>query len=406
MARNMVGDYQFPSIQIPGEEFKIRAQALAGHLQTEGLSGAVLFDGTHVSYFSDFGFIPTERPIALAVNAQGERVLLVPRLEAEHASAEAAVDRVEHYFEYPGDRHPMAIFAEILDGMGMAGRIGADQDGYPWILGYQGPSLSSTTGAQVVPIGAFVEAQMMVKSSSELALIRESARWSHLAHRLLQRYTRPGATETEVSLRASQEATLALVDTLGPLYRARSFFSQGAEAGYRGQIGRHAAIPHALAMNASFLPGDVLVTGASAAMWGYQAELERTMMVGPASDEQRYFFEQMKAVQEVAFAALKPGVTCSDVDRAVRSYYEQHDLLPFWRHHTGHGIGLRYHEGPFLDIGDDTVLQPGMVLTVEPGLYVAGLGGFRHSDTVVITTDGMDLITYYPRDLESLTIPA
>jgi Xaa-Pro aminopeptidase len=158
-------------------------------------------------------------------------------------------------------------------------------------------------------------------------------------------------------------------------------------------------------MNAIFQPGDVLVTGASATMWGYQAELERTMVVGPASDRQRRFFEHMKAVQEVAFEALRPGSRCSDVDRAVRRYYADHDLTPYWKHHTGHGIGLRYHEGPFLDTGDHTVLQPGMVLTVEPGLYVPGLGGFRHSDTVVITDDGLELLTYYPRDLESLTIP-
>jgi len=94
------------------------------------------------------------------------------------------------------------------------------------------------------------------------------------------------------------------------------------------------------------------------------------------------------------------------VDRAVRAYYAAHDLMPYWKHHSGHGIGLRYHEGPFLDSGDQTPLESGMVLTVEPGLYAAGLGGFRHSDTVVITGEGMDLITYYPRDLDSLRLPA
>jgi Xaa-Pro dipeptidase len=395
----------YPTIQIPKTEFETRSRELAKYLSTEGLSGAVLFDNYYVTYFTDFAFIPTERPMALAVNAQGERALLVPRLELEHAQAEALVDRVDHYPEYPDDPHPMVIFKGILEDMGIVGRIGADTDGYPWILGYQGPSVSELTGAEVVRISSFVEAQMAIKSPAELALIRESAKWGNLAHRLLQRYTRVGATETEVSLRASQEATLALVDTLGPLYRARSMFSQGAEAGYRGQIGRHAAIPHALAMNVTFMAGDVLVTGAGAAMWGYHSELERTMIIGSPDDEQRRFFEHMKAVQEVAFEALRPGAKCSEVDQAVRSYYQAHDLMPYWKHHSGHGIGLRYHEGPFLDSGDHTVLQPGMVLTVEPGLYMAGLGGFRHSDTVVITEDGMELITYYPRDLESLTIP-
>ena len=396
----------YPTIQVPKAEFEARVQELVNHLGTEGLSGAVLFDNYYVTYFTDFAFIPTERPMAFAVNAQGERALFVPRLELEHAQAEAVVDRVDHYPEYPDHPHPMVILKGVLEDMGIVGRIGADTDGYPWILGYQGPSLSELTGAEVVRISRFVEAQMAVKSPAELALIRESAKWGHLAHRLLQRYTRVGATETEVSLRASQEATLALVDTLGPLYRARSMFSQGAEAGYRGQIGRHAAIPHALAMNVTFMAGDVLVTGAGAAVWGYHSELERTMIIGPADDEQRRFFEHTKAVQEVAFGALRPGAKCSDVDHAVRQYFEAHDLMPYWKHHSGHAIGLRYHEGPFLDSGDHTVLQPGMVLTVEPGLYVAGLGGFRHSDTVVITEDGLELITYYPRDLESLTIPA
>ena len=394
-----------PSLQIPKEEFEARSQKLSGTLSKQGLSGAVLFDNYYVGYFTNFAFIPTERPVAFAISAEGERALFVPRLEVEHAQGKALVDRVDHYLEYPDDPHPMVIFKGVLEDMGVTGRIGADTDGYPWILGYQGPSLSELTGAKVVRVGEFVEAQMAIKSPAELALIRESAKWGNLAHRLLQRYTRVGTTETEVSLRASQEATLALVDTLGPLYRAQSMFSQGARAGYRGQIGRHAAIPHAMAMNATFMAGDVLVTGAGAAMWGYHSELERTMIIGLPSDEQRRFFEHMKAVQEVAFDALRPGDKCSDVDRAVRRYYEAHDLMPYWKHHTGHGIGLRYHEGPFLDIGDHTALQPGMVLTVEPGLYVTGLGGFRHSDTVVITESGMDLITYYPRDLESLTIP-
>lgn len=395
-----------PSIRIPRAEFEQRIGRLLGTVRAQRLAGAVLFDSHYITYYTDFAFIPTERPMALAVSAGGERVLFVPRLELEHARAEAVVDRVESYPEYPDNPHPMIRLKAVLEGMGIAGAVGVDGDGYPWILGYQGPPLSEVASLTVRRIGAAVEAQMQIKSPSEIALIRESAKWSHLAHRLLQRYTRPGANETQVSLRASQEATLALIDTLGPLYQARGFFSEGASAGYRGQIGRQAAIPHALATNAAFRRGDVVVTGASAMVWGYQAELERTLVLGEPSGEQRGFFEHMVALQQVAFDALRPGARCCDVDRSVRGYFAEHDLMPYWKHHSGHGIGLRYHEGPFLDTGDGTVLEPGMVLTVEPGLYVAGLGGFRHSDTAVITEGGMDLITYYPRDLDSLTLPA
>jgi Xaa-Pro dipeptidase len=289
--------------------------------------------------------------------------------------------------------------------LGLREPVGADHDGYPWILGYRGPSLTELVGAAPVKVTAFVEDQMAIKSEAEIALIRESAKWGNLAHVLLQRYTRPGLTEVEVSQRATSEATLAMLDAIGPIYRAQNPFAEGASAGYRGQIGRNAAIPHSLTANITFRKGDVLVTGASAPVWGYLSELERTMVIGEPSAEQGVMFDHMVALQDIAFEAIKPGARCSDVDRAVRAYYEEHGLWDYWKHHVGHCIGLRYHEGPFLDIGDDTEIKPGMVFTVEPGLYAAGQGGFRHSDTVAVTDDGIEFLTYYPRDLESLTLP-
>ena len=147
------------------------------------------------------------------------------------------------------------------------------------------------------------------------------------------------------------------------------------------------------------------MTGASAPMWGYNSELERTMIIGLASDDQRRMFDHMFALQDVAFSSIEPGVLCSEVDKKVREYYQDHNLMMYWKHHTGHAIGTRYHEAPFLDIGDQTIIEPGMVFTVEPGLYVPEIGGFRHSDTVVVNEQGIEIMTYYPRELDSLTIP-
>jgi len=393
-----------PSIGIPEQEMQARLERLSEHLSQVGATGCVLFDRDYILYYTGFSFIPTERPMAFLLSAEGESALFVPRLEVEHAKANARIDQVFHYVEYPDDPHPMTVLKKAYQEMGFGATIAADDDGYPWILGYQGPSLSETTAATVIPLRAFIEAQMMIKSPNELALIRESIRWANLAHTLLQRYTRVGESETEVSERASREANAAMLDAIGPMYRALSPFGEGASAGYRGQIGRNAAIPHAMAANITFQPGDVLVTGASAPVWGYVSELERTMILGEPSEEQGNFFAHMLALQDLAFNTMGPGITCSEVDQAVRAYYEDHDLKPYWKHHTGHAIGLRYHEGPFLDIGDHTELKPGMVMTVEPGLYIPKLGGFRHSDTVVITEDGVELLTYYPRDLQSLTL--
>jgi Xaa-Pro aminopeptidase len=395
------------TLAIGQAEYEGRTSALATGLRDAGLDGAVLFEPAYVLYYVGFAFVPTERPMAFVLTADGEGGMLVPRLEREHAKANALVSHVADYPEYPSESHPLESLRELLETMGLAdAALGADQDGYPWILGYRGPTLTELTGRTPHKISALVEDQLAIKSDAEIALIRESAKWGNLAHVLLQRYTRPGLTEVEVSQRASNEATLAMLDAIGPIYRAQNPFFEGASAGYRGQIGRNAAIPHALTANITFQAGDVLVTGASAPVWGYLSELERTMVIGEPSAGQKELFDHMVALQDTAFEAIKPGACCSDVDRAVRAYYDDHGLWEHWKHHVGHCIGLRYHEGPFLDIGDDTEIEPGMVFTVEPGLYADGVGGFRHSDTVAVTDDGLEFLTYYPRDLASLTLPA
>ncbi len=393
------------SLGISANEYLARSERFAEYVSSKKLTGVVLFDHYYILYYSGFAFIPTERPIAFVMNNRGERALFVPRLEVEHAKANAVISRVDHYIEYPLETHPMTLFKNTLSEMGVMDHFGADHDGYPWILGYRGPTLTELTGNTPVSMNGFIEDQMMIKSPEELGLIRESIKWANLAHSLLQRYTRPGVTETYASLRSGMEATLAMLDAIGPIYQAQNPFSDGPSAGYRGQIGRNAAIPHSLANNIMFQPGDVLVSGASTPMWGYNSELERTMIIGPATDDQGKMFAHMLALQNIAISTIRPGARCCDVDRAVRVYYETHNLMQYWKHHSGHAIGLRYHEGPFLDTGDQTIIRPGMVFTVEPGLYSPELGGFRHSDTVVVTEEGVEVMTYYPRDLPSLTIP-
>jgi Xaa-Pro aminopeptidase len=152
--------------------------------------------------------------------------------------------------------------------------------------------------------------------------------------------------------------------------------------------------------------GDALVTYAGADVGGYQSELERTMILGEPDKQFTKHFEAMMTLQQVAFDALKPGRTLADAETDVCNAYGELGMTEFQRHHTGHGIGLEGHEWPFIDKGsDDVMIEEGMVLSVEPGVYVPGMAGFRHSDTVVIRSTGAERMTYYPRDLESLTVP-
>jgi Xaa-Pro aminopeptidase len=389
---------------IPPAEHTARRERLVEHCASRGLDGYVLFDEHYVKYFAGFVFLATERPVAFVGNTSGDEAVFVPEFEVERIREETSYERVESYVEYPGLDHPMHGLGRLLASLGIRS-AGADNDGYPGILGYSGPPLSEVLSRPVEPLAPFAESLLVRKSEAEVELIRESAKWCGHAHRLLQEYSRPGTTEADASLRAAHEATLAMAEALGGSYGQQAS-SDGASAGYRGQIGRRSAWAHAVAHSIVFEPGDVLVSETAAPVWGYHAELERAMVIGEPTDEVRRLFDHMAAARQVAFDTLRPGATCADVDGAVLRYFEDHDLLPYWKQHTGHAIGLRNHEAPFLDVGDFTPVEPGMVFTIEPGVYAPDVGGFRHSDTVVVTPDGIDILTDYPTDLESLVIPA
>ncbi len=130
------------------------------------------------------------------------------------------------------------------------------------------------------------------------------------------------------------------------------------------------------------------------------------MFVGDPSAEQRRYFQAMLEAQDAGFAALRPGRPCSEVEREVRAVLSANGVLEAARHHTGHAFGLEGHEHPFLDLDDHTVIEPGMIFSIEPGVYVPGLGGFRHSDTLLVTEHGSERLSLYPRDLARLVIEA
>ncbi len=386
---------------ISRKELERRRDNLIELMKKKNINALYIVSPANITYLTNFIFISTERPFSAVLKDDGELALLVPLLEYEHAEKYAYADKIFYYPEYPDEKHPMYWFSEFLKNMGLEGKvIGYDVDGYGHVMGYRGPKLSEVfKNAKFIYARDLIEDLRMIKSKEEINVLIESARWTTLAHKLLQEYIEPGRYEDEIALVASYEATLAMIRALPG---ARGLV---ASAGFRGQVGKHSYYPHSLTIHAIIKRGDVLVTGAGAKVNGYSVELERTLIVGKPSKDQEKYFNLMLKAREIAFEVLKPGIKCSDVDKAVRKFYKEKGLLQYWRHHTGHGIGLEGHEAPFLDIGDNRVLKPGMVVSIEPGIYVKDLGGFRHSDTVVITEDGYEVITKYPTDLESLTIP-
>jgi Xaa-Pro aminopeptidase len=371
-------------------------------MEEAGLHALAVFHPARVAYLTGFHHLPTERPIALVLAVSAHTALVVPAVEREHAESVPGMDHLEVYFEYPGDRHPIHRVAQALRlGGAHPRRIGADHDGVIPHWGYRGPRLSDVTGARPADAEPLIEALRRVKSPAELACIQASCEWAARAHRRMQDGIRTGVTELECSEPAALETLREMIREM-PGWRPRALDGRGLTAGF--VAGRRTAQPHGFVRGQPIRTGDVLVSGASADVDGYRSELERTMIVGEPSSTQAQAFGAMLALQERAVETLGPGVPMAAVDMEVAALARELGQESRLRHHTGHSIGLEGHEAPFLDRGEQGVCEPGMVFTVEPGVYLRDVGGFRHSDTVCVTETGCRVMTDYPRSLEDLVV--
>lgn len=395
------------------EEYADRVRRIQATLSDRGLDALVLFHPIRMAYVSGFYHLSTERPMAIVINAKKDGLgALVPWLEQDHIGKAIGVTNVRVYPEYPtgGTQHPLLHLRDLMTEMDLVGaggsRIGYDSNGYLDINGYDGPTLAEALGDSVETVKArdIVDHMRQVKSPAELRLIETSALWGNLAHRLMQESVAIGRNARDIGNEASVLASRMMVAALGPGYAPLTAPFGSTPASTSFTAGANTFFPHGLGDAAGLRRGDVLVTYAGADVGGYQSELERTMIIGEPSDTFVEHFGQMLQLQQAGFDALRIGRTLAEAEEEVSLVYTELGVGDLQRHHSGHGIGLEGHESPFIDKGDDTVIEAGMVFSVEPGLYVPGLAGFRHSDTVVVTETGVTRLTIYPRDLQSMTI--
>ena len=385
--------------------FERRIHGVREALAAEEADALCLFSATSIEWVSGFHHLQTERPVCLAVTDDSVHVT-VPRLERDRAETVSSLDAVHHYYDYPGgggnypyhpERTPEETIAAMLEELNVE-TVRADSDGAPGFWGYAGASLSTLAGVDVETVD-WVTEWRKEKSAEEIALIMESGKWGNLAHRYLQEYAEPGKHELWVAKRASLDASMAMLDALGDEYESHLRGGFPARCGFLS--GENTWLPHGLTENRRLAEGDVLITGATANVGGYMSELERTMFVGEPTDEQRHYFEIMHEAQTIGIEESGPGVPCAHVDEAVHDYLAEQGVIEYAQHHTGHNLGMEGHERGFIDRGSDEVMQPGHVYSIEPGIYLPNEAGYRHSDTIVITESGYEMVTYYPRDIES-----
>jgi Xaa-Pro aminopeptidase len=246
------------------------------------------------------------------------------------------------------------------------------------------------SGIELVPTEDVIETYRESKDHHEIGVLREGARrLSGVARTLLARGVEAGVTEAALAAEIDHRMRLA------------GFERPAFDTIVAG--GPNSALPHAVPTDRPFAPGDLVVLDFGGVYSGYCVDLTRTVVVGEGHDEARRLYGAVAEAQDAALAALRPGITADVVDAAARDVLTRHGLGEVFGHGTGHGLGLEIHESPRLgrrrpDAPEPSLLRAGMVVTIEPGAYVPGLGGVRIEDDALVTDTGAELLTDVPRD--------
>lgn len=243
---------------------------------------------------------------------------------------------------------------------------------------------------ELVPTSGLLEKIRMYKDESEMVIIREAVRIAEAAFQHIQGYIKPGARETDVALEL--EYFMRKQGASG------SAFDMIVASGVRG------ALPHGRATEKVIQAGEMVTLDFGAAYQGYNSDITRTLSVGEPSPKMKEIYDIVLRAQIAGVAALKPGVTGKEADAATRDIIAAAGYGEAYGHSAGHGLGLEVHELPGLSSVSQSVLEPGMLVTMEPGIYVSGLGGVRIEDDVLITADGHEVLNKSTKELLILPV--
>lgn len=348
-----------------------RLENLRGNFKEYGIDGMLITSGSNRRYMSNF------------TGTAG--VLLISSTEAKLITDFRYIDQAtEQASEYEIVQHKKTMHEEIAKQVKELGieKLGFEQD---YLTFATFSTYDKAVDATLVPISGLIEKLRLIKDATELKTLKEAAEIADATFEHIIQYIKPGMTELQVS-------------------NELEFFmrKQGATSSSFAIIvasGVRSALPHGVATDKIIKAGEMVTLDFGALYKGYCSDVTRTVAVGEPIDELKKIYDivlqsQLKGIQEI-----KPGLTGKEADNITRDYITEHGYGEYFGHSTGHGIGLDIHEGPRLAGTSDEILKPGMVVTVEPGIYISGLGGVRIEDDLVITETGNEKLTHGTKEL-------
>ncbi|RPI86009.1 MAG: aminopeptidase P family protein [Chloroflexi bacterium] len=372
---------------IKTQDYLDRMKNLQASIYQADLEAFLVTSQDSIYYLTGVTYVPLERPFFILVRPDRAAELLVPALDREHLASAPNIGEVHNYWDYPsppGEGWP-ELLLDLLKGISHLGI----EPALPQEIACQLINFAP----RVVPL---VEELRLVKSEAEIEMLRQSAHYADMGMQKIIAASYTGVSEIEIFSQARSVQMTVIKET-----EFDALNTSLMTAAWPARLGTQ---PHGIPRIDDRLESGPHIGLSFMRINGYGAECERTFFVTTPTPQAKEMFAMMVEARQRAYNLVRPGIPCSEIDQAANGFLRQEGLGEYLLHRTGHGFGLSNHEGPWVAEGSQDVLVENMLVSVEPGIYIPNLGGFRHSDTVLVTRDGYECLTHYPTDLNSLTV--
>lgn len=349
----------------------VKLTALREKMRSENLDGFFVANPFNRRYLS--GFTGTSGNLVITTHSA--------QLITDFRYVEQAAQQAPDFTVVRHERDILECVGEQVKKGGVK-RLAFEKDHVTYSL-YQ-KLASFTEGIELVPVQGIIEELRLMKTPEEIAIIKEAASIADQAFTHILEFIKPGVTERQVSNE--------LEFTMRRLGATASSFDTIVASGLRS------ALPHGVATDKQIQSGELVTLDFGAYYQGYCSDITRTISVGKPDPKLEHIYSIVLKAQLNGVQKVGPEMSGKEADSLTREIISEAGFAEYFGHGTGHGIGLEIHEGPTLSPRGEYNLQPGMVVTVEPGIYLPGLGGVRIEDDVVITDQGCDILTSSPKE--------
>lgn len=351
-----------------------KIEKLRAALSTNNLDAIIITNPYNRRYITDF-----TGTAGVAIISMNDTRFITDFRYTEQANEQAT--------EFKIVEHKKSIIEEISNQLNdlNVSRVGFEKDHMTYAT-YE--LYKKTIDKELIPVSGIVEKLRLIKTSEEISILKAAAKIADDAFEHIQSYIKPGEKEIDVSnelefFMRKQGATSSSFDII-------------VASGYRS------ALPHGVASDKKIENGELVTLDFGALYQGYCSDTTRTVAVGEISDELKTIYNTVLTAQLKGVEGIKPGITGVQADALTRDYITEKGYGKYFGHSTGHGIGLEVHEGPGLSYKSETTLEAGMVVTVEPGIYIQNVGGCRIEDDVLVTESGYERLTHASKELIQL----